>query len=251
MRFGDRVVAVTGGGSGIGRAAVDRFAAEGARVAILDIDPAGAKAAADAIGVDALAIECDVTDLDAVTRAFTLVDQRWSRLDVLFNNAGVDVRGTVADTTEDAWRRCFELNVTSTFLCSRAAVPLLSRQGGAIVNQASVAGLVGIPNLAPYCAAKGAVIALTRSMAVDLAPMGIRVNVLCPGTTLTPLAIEFMRTRGGGDLDAGMAATLAKYPLGRLGTPEEIAAAALFLASDDASFLTGVTLAADGGMTAQ
>jgi NAD(P)-dependent dehydrogenase (short-subunit alcohol dehydrogenase family) len=119
------------------------------------------------------------------------------------------------------------------------------------VNQASVAALVGIPNFAAYCAAKGAVVALTRSMAIDLAPLGIRVNVICPGTVFTPLMEPLLRARGNGDMQVGLARTVTKYPIGRLGTPEEIASVALFLASDAASFLTGSILTADGGMTAQ
>jgi NAD(P)-dependent dehydrogenase (short-subunit alcohol dehydrogenase family) len=171
---------------------------------------------------------------------------------VLYNNAGISSSGSVADATDDDWDRCLAVNAKGTFVFSRAAVPHLAAEGGgAIVNQGSVAALVGIPNFAAYCAAKGAVVALTRSMAVDLAPRGIRVNVICPGTVYTPLMEPMLRARGDGDLEAGLAKTVVKYPIGRLGTPEEIAHAALFLASEEASFLTGSVLAADGGMTAQ
>lgn len=138
------------------------------------------------------------------------------------------------------------------FLCSRAAVEYLGAAGGgAIVNQASVVGLIGVRNLAAYTASKGAVIALTRSMAVDLAPLGIRVNVICPGAVLTPMLEELMRERGGGDLDAGLAETLPRYPIGRLGRPDDIARLALFLASEEASFMTGSVVTADGGVSAQ
>jgi NAD(P)-dependent dehydrogenase (short-subunit alcohol dehydrogenase family) len=173
-------------------------------------------------------------------------------VDVLYNNAGVDSRGSVADATEDDWDRCFAVNAKGTFLLSRAVVPhLIAAGGGSIINQGSVAALVGVPNFAAYCAAKGAVVSLTRSMAVDLAPKRIRVNAICPGTVYTPLMEPMLRARGDGDLEAGLAKTLVKYPIGRLGTPEEIASVALFLAGDGASFLTGSIVTADGGMTAQ
>jgi NAD(P)-dependent dehydrogenase (short-subunit alcohol dehydrogenase family) len=157
----------------------------------------------------------------------------------------------VADAEEADWDRCFAVNAKGTFLCSRAAVPALSARGGTIINQGSVAGLVAVPNFAAYCAAKGAVVALTRSMAIDLAPRRIRVNAICPGTVFTPLMEPMLRARGGGDLEAGLAKTVAKYPIGHLGSPEEIARVALFLAGDDSSFLTGSIVTADGGMTAQ
>jgi NAD(P)-dependent dehydrogenase (short-subunit alcohol dehydrogenase family) len=142
------------------------------------------------------------------------------------------------------------VNAKGTFLCSRAAAhPMLAAGKGAIVNQASVAGLVGVANFAAYCAAKAAVIGLTRSMSLDLAPRGIRVNAICPGTVYTPLMEPMLRARGDGDLQAGLAKTIVKYPIGRLGTVEDIAAVALFLASDEAAFMTGSIVAADGGMT--
>jgi NAD(P)-dependent dehydrogenase (short-subunit alcohol dehydrogenase family) len=254
-RFDGRVVLVTGGGSGIGQAAARRFADEGAAVAVLDVRLDAAEETACKIqtgGGRALAVTADVADAGQVAEAVGRVVAGLGRLDVLYNNAGVGSRGSVAAADEADWDHCFAVNVKGTFLCSRAAVPHLEAAGGgAIVNQGSVAALVGVTDFAAYCAAKGAVVALTRSMAVDLASRGIRVNVLCPGTVLTQLMEPLIRARGGGDLDAGLAATASKYPLGRLGTPEEIAAAAVFLASDDASFFTGAVITPDGGMTAQ
>jgi NAD(P)-dependent dehydrogenase (short-subunit alcohol dehydrogenase family) len=253
-RLRDRTALITGAGSGIGRATALLFADEGAAVAVVDLDGDAARQTVEAVtaaGGRALAVQADVTVGGDVERACAAAVDAFGSLDVLYNNAGVDATGSVADATEEDWDRCFDVNVKGTFLTSRAAVPHLAGGRGAIVNQASVAALVGVRNFAAYCAAKGAVVSLTRAMAVDLAELGIRVNALCPGTVFTPLMEPLMRARGDGDVDAGIAVTALKYPIGRLGAPEEIAAAALFLASDDASFVTGSIFTVDGGMTAQ
>jgi len=248
-----KVVLITGGNSGIGRAAAHKFAAAGANVMIAarDLAASGSVVAeiATAGGV-AGAVVCDVTDPIACQAAVDRCVDDWGRLDVLFNNAGVIFRGkSTPETSDDEWATTLGVNTTGTFFMSRAAIPAMIEQGsGVIVNNASYFGLVGGRGVAAYAASKGAVVLLTKAMALDHAHQGIRVNCVCPGSVDTPMLHREMADMG----DAEKARHLFgdKHPLGRIASPDEIAAAVLYLASDEAGFVTGVALPVDGGLTA-
>jgi NAD(P)-dependent dehydrogenase (short-subunit alcohol dehydrogenase family) len=252
-RLAGKVAIVTGAGSGIGKATAELFVRAGAKVVVADVRAdAAAEAAASISEAEAHAVAVDVTSRSGTEAMVAETVERFGALHVLYNNAGIDSAGDVVETEEEDWERCLAVNAKGTYLCSRAAVPEIERHGGgAIVNQGSVAALVGIRRFAAYCAAKGAVLGLTRAMALDLAPRGIRVNCICPGTVFTPLMEPMLTERGGGSLERGLELTIEKYPVGRLGRPEDIAAVALFLASDEAAFVTGAAYPVDGGMTAQ
>lgn len=251
--FTGKVALITGGNSGIGRATALQFAGAGAKVLIaarrLD-ESRTVVSEIESRGGDAHAVACDVTksaDCDAAVEACL---NRFGGLDVLFNNAGIIYRDKSAlDTTDEHWARTMAVNATGTFLLSRAAVAVMvARGGGAIVNNASYFGLVGGRGAAAYCASKGAVVLLTKAMALDHARDGVRINCVCAGSVDTPMLRGEMEEMGG------MATVLPlfedKHPIGRIASPEEIAAAVLYLASDEAGFITGVALPVDGGLTA-
>nr|WP_318014215.1 3-oxoacyl-ACP reductase [Geodermatophilus sp. YIM 151500] len=245
-RLSGRVAVVTGGGSGIGLASVLRLASEGARVVVADVDEDAGKRAADECG--GTFVRCDVTSESDVEALFAAAHETYGSVDVAFNNAGISPPDddSILVTGLDAWRRVQEVNLTSVFLCCKAAIPYMQRQGkGSIINTASFVAVMGAAtSQISYSASKGGVLAMSRELGVQFAREGIRVNALCPGPVNTPLLQELFAT------DPERAARrLVHVPLGRFAEPEEIAAAVAFLASDDSSFMTASTFLVDGGIS--
>lgn len=248
-RLSGKVAVVTGAGSGIGVEIARRFAQEGASVVLADINRVAIEEVATECGPDALAVEVDVADGEAVAALFEDVRERFGGVDVLANNAGVTLVGAVDEVEEEAWDRGFDVNVKGVFLMMKAAWPLLvERSGGSIINMGSAAGLEGVPRNLGYCATKAAVVLMTRSSALDGGPLGIRVNCVCPGFVDTPMTEQFFANDD--DPAAAREAAEANHPIGRLGRPKDIADAYVYLASDEASWVTGVALKVDGGLTA-
>jgi 3-oxoacyl-[acyl-carrier protein] reductase len=270
MKLKDKVALITGGGSGIGRAICERFAEEGARVVVNDVRREAAEVTAKALGPRAQVIAADVADSAAVREMFAAVDREHGRLDVLVNNAGVAfgpgddrdamirkgearlmemVSGQGVQTqwdvtqnmTDEAWHHVIGVHLHGTFYCTREALKIMSRRNsGAIVNLSSVAALMGLETVPHYSAAKGGILSLTRAFAREVASRGIRVNAICPGYIDTPMTAAMS--------EIGRKMTLSRTPLGRVGEPREIAATALFLASDESSFFTGQYLSPNGGL---
>jgi NAD(P)-dependent dehydrogenase (short-subunit alcohol dehydrogenase family) len=248
-RFRGKIVIVTGAGSGIGRATALAFAREGAAVAVADRTRSKADAVAaeaSSQGARALAVTCDVSQAADCEGAVRATEAAFGPLEILVNNAGIGTTGNVLTTGVADFERLLTVNVRGTYLMSRAALAVMvPRRRGVIVNAGSTAGLRAVADRAAYVTTKFAVVGLTKAMALDHVKDGIRVNAVCPGTTLTPWIDE--RLAEAPDRDAAMATLVARQPMGRLGSPEEMAAAYLFLASDESSFTTGITLVVDGG----
>ena len=248
MKLKDRVAVITGAGSGIGRASALEFAREGARVVLADINAAGAQETATqitALGGRGLAIPTDVADAASVQNLVQATLQAYGEVHVVFSNAAIQVNKTVEDTTLEEWNREMAVNVGGIFLCAKFFLPHLRLTRGCIVNMASVNGFFVEPMCAGYCATKGAIIALTKAMAIDHGKDGIRVNCICPGYIDAGLAWGYFEAQP--DPAAARAAAGKLHALWRIGKAEEVGRVAVFLASDDASFMTGSVVVVDGG----
>ena len=250
-RLEEKVVVITGIGSGIGRATAMNFAQEGAKVVGADVNQEKGLEVIEAIkcaGGEAIFVKADVSETSDVKR---LVEKAlvYGGLDVLFNNAGVELVKKLKDTTEEEWDKIIKINLKSVFLCCKYVTPeMIKRGGGVIINNASVAGLVGSFSPA-YSASKGAIIALTKTLAVELASDNIRVNCICPGAIETPMLHRVLEKQG--DSELVRRERIKSYPMGRFGRPEEVAQTALFLACDESSFMTGAVVVVDGGFTSR
>jgi 2-keto-3-deoxy-L-fuconate dehydrogenase len=257
MRLDGKIALVTGGGSGIGEAIARLYARQGAHVLVGDVRGEAAEAVSAAIreeGNISHAWQLDVTDEAQVSATMQQVRTTYGRLDILVNNAGISHVGNLLETSVDDWGQVLRVNAFGVFLCAREAVrQMLAQQpqGGVIVNIASAAGLIGVERRLPYSTSKGAVISMTRAIAIDHVTQGVRCNAICPGTVDTPFVAGYLARNFPGREEEVRQQLHARQPLGRMGRPDEIAYAALYLASDEASFVTGSLLMIDGGWTAK
>ena len=245
----DKVAMVTGGASGIGEACAARLAAEGAQVVVADIDRAGGEAVVHAIDGAAWFASLDVTREADWKAAFRAILERHGRLDALVNSAGIDMSATVEEQTLADWRRTNGVNLTGTFLGIKHAMIAMEKSGGAIVNLGSICSRIGWATVPAYCASKGGVLSLTKASALSGAKSGIRVNAVLPGFIWTPMTAGYYEEKFG-SVEKAQAELAKRHPIGRVGWPGDIAAAVLYLASDEAGFVTGTGLAVDGGFLA-
>jgi NAD(P)-dependent dehydrogenase (short-subunit alcohol dehydrogenase family) len=250
MKLSRRVAIITGAAAGIGEASARLFAKEGAHLVLVDTDEAGLKKLTEELqdlSTVVLDLRADVSDPTTATTVIARTRDNFGRLDILFNNAGIVLSGSLVECTDEEWQRIMDVNLKSMFLLCRAAVPVMVGQGGgSIVNMSSIAGAAGLPNRGAYSVSKAGVIGLTKSLAADFVQEGIRVNCICPATVETPSLRQRIATAP--NPEAARRAFIARQPMGRMGTPEEIAAMALFLASDDSRYMTGQAIRMDGGM---
>jgi 2-keto-3-deoxy-L-fuconate dehydrogenase len=253
FRLDGKVALVTGGGSGIGAAISRAYAEQGARVVVAEVNPANGQDVATELGEAGLFWATDVTELQSVKDAVKAAVEHFGRLDVFVNCAGVGLVGSVQETESHDWNRLLAVNVTGVFHGSRAAVDQMlsqSPRGGVLVNIASVAGQIGVPRRFAYCATKGAVLAMTRQLAVDYVKEGIRCNAICPGTVYSPFVEGYVERFHKDTKEETIRELHARQPIGRMGRPDEIADLAVYLASDEAGFMTGSEVVIDGGWTA-
>lgn len=252
MNLADKIVVITGGGSGIGGVASRKFAEKGAKVVILELNEASGKAMESEIlenGGNAWFIQTDVSSEESVKNAFAMIKEKYGRVDTIYNNASVFLGGrdtSIEYVKSDIWKKVLAINLDSILYCSQNAIPLMKEHGGSIINTASSAGVVGVPECAAYTATKGATVALTREMAVDLGKYNIRTNCIAPAAIQTEMVKE--SNLGDPDFDNDFFINQIT-PLKRWGKPEDIAELACFLASDEAAYLNGVIISADGGIT--
>jgi NAD(P)-dependent dehydrogenase (short-subunit alcohol dehydrogenase family) len=254
MPLNGKVALVTGGNEGIGKGIALSLASKGAKIGIIGRNEQLGRKAVSAIQRQmgkAVFLKCDVSKSKDVEDAVSGVVDKFGRLDILINNAGISPQsGSIAQVEEETWNRIIDVNLKGSFLFSKHAIPeIRHHRGGSITNIASVEGIFGAPNAVPYCASKGGMIALTKAMALDCAPMGIRVNCICPGAVRSTLAEQWWDKMGG--VKRIMDLYSKTYPIGRIGEPKDIGELAAFLASDDASWITGSVIVIDGGLHAQ